>query len=69
MDYKGTTKILQKMDKLHKQLKEDPMNDSLQREYKNYVKCLNKVIKDVKIKYEKDLIEKTQVIQGNYGKL
>ena len=32
------------------------MNESLQREYKNYVKCLNKVIKDAKIKYEKDLI-------------
>ena len=31
---------------------------SLQREYKNYVKCLNKVIKDAKIKYKKDLIEK-----------
>ena len=45
------------------------MNESLQRQYKNYVKCLNKVIKDAKIKYEKDLIEKTQVIQGNYGKL
>ena len=45
------------------------MNESLQREYKNYVKRLNKVIKDAKIKYEKDLIEKTQVIQGNYGKL
>ena len=34
------------------------MNESLQREYKNCVKCLNKVIKDAKIKYEKDLIEK-----------
>ena len=46
------------------------MNESLQREYNNYVKCLNKVIKDAKVKYEKDLIEKkTQVIQGNYGKL
>ena len=35
------------------------MKECLQREYKNYVKCLNKVIiKDAKIKYEKDLIEK-----------
>ena len=46
------------MDKLHKQHKKDPMNESLQREYKNYDKCMNKVIKDAKIKYEKDLIEK-----------
>ena len=45
------------------------MNESIQREYKNCVKCLNKVIKNAKIKCEKDLIEKTQVIQGNYGKL
>ena len=51
-------KSCKKKDKLHKQLKEDPMNERLQREYKNYVKCLNKVIKDAKIKYEKDLIEK-----------
>ena len=51
-------KSCKKRDKLHKQLKKDPMNESLQREYKNYVKCLNKVIKDAKIKYEKDLIEK-----------
>ena len=34
------------------------MNESPQREYKNYVKCLNKVIKNAKIKCEKDLIEK-----------
>ena len=45
------------------------MNESLQTEYKNYVKYLNKVIKDAKIKYEKDLIEKNSGIQGNYGKL
>ena len=34
------------------------MNDSLQSEYKNYVKYLNKVIENAKIKYDKDLIEK-----------
>ena len=51
-------KSCKKKDKLHKQLKKDPMNNSLQSVYKNHVKCLNKVMKDAKIKYEKDLIEK-----------
>ena len=47
-----------KKDTLYKKLKKAPMNDNLQNEYKNYVKCLNKVLKDAKIKYDKDLIEK-----------
>ena len=51
-------KSCKKKDKLYKQFKKDPMNHSLQREHKNYVKCMNKVIKDAKIKYEKDLIVK-----------
>ena len=34
------------------------MNDSLQSEYKNYVKCLKRIIKDAKIRNDKDLIEK-----------
>ena len=38
------------------------MNESLQREYKNYVKCLKKVIKDAKIKYEKDFIETRRAV-------
>ena len=51
-------KSCKEKDKLYKQLKRNPANDRLQSEYKNYVKCLNKVIKDAKIKYEKDTIEK-----------
>ena len=66
----ASAKILQTKGQVYKQLKKDPMNDSLQREYKNYVKYLNKVIKDAKIRYDTDLIEKkTQVIQGSSGKL
>ena len=45
------------------------MNENLQREYKNYVKCLNKVIKDAKIKYEEDLIEKNSGNSRQLGKI
>ena len=62
-------KSCKEKDKLYKQLQRNPANDRLQSEYKNCVKCLNKVLKDAKIKYEKDTIEKNHIIQGNYGKL
>ena len=55
---RAVVKSCKHKDKLYKQLKKDPMNESLKSEYKKYVTCLNRVIKGAKIKYDKDLINK-----------
>ena len=39
-------------------MKNEPNNDILRKEYKNYIKILDKIIKDAKMKYEKNLIQK-----------
>ena len=38
-------------------MKKEPNNDQIKETYKNYVKILNKVIKDAKINYEKHRIK------------
>lgn len=47
-----------KKEKLYERIKKDPGNNALKQEYKNYIKVLDKVIKDAKIKHDKEMIEK-----------
>ena len=39
-------------------MKNQSNNDILRKEYKNYIKILDKIIKDAKMKHEKNLIKK-----------
>lgn len=65
-----------KREKLYKQAKSDPTNISLSNQYKEYSKILDKIIKDAKIKYERNLIESNlnnqnklwSIIKGKLGK-
>ena len=39
-------------------MKNEPNNEILRKEYKNYIKILDKIIKDAKMKHDKNLIQK-----------
>ena len=73
---KSIVKSCGKKEALYKHLKLDPFNVNLRNKYKNYVKILNRIIKDAKINYEKKNIEQNiensrklwEIINAKMGK-
>lgn len=55
---KGIIVSCEKKEILYKKLKNNPTNTVIKKEYKDYLKVLNKIIKDAKIIYEKKQIER-----------
>lgn len=54
----GLLRCLRNRDNMHKKLKQDPNNEILKTTYKRYRNYCNKILKNVKIAYEKDEINK-----------
>ena len=50
-------------------MKNEPNNEILRKEYKNYIKILDKIIKDAKMKHDKNLMQKKVITLDNYGQL
>lgn len=66
---KAIIKSCNKKEALYKEVKAEPNNENLKNKYKNYVKILNKIIKDAKINYEKKIVEQNIDNQRNLWKV